>query len=121
MNETITDKLAHALAGVEDLDHLASLYVTSSVADTAPALQSALRNLWQAELARRAGNEIEGLPLPDFSKWHPGNLLEAGPVIIGSAEVASLTGDPTLMAFSFAMLKYWFVQLAAQHCEAVQQ
>jgi len=121
MNETSIDKLAAALASVEDLDHLASLYVTSSLADTAPALQSSLRNLWQAELARREGEPIEGLPLPDFANWHPGNLIEAGPVIIGSAEVAALTGDPELMAFSFALLQYWFVQLATQHCEAVTQ
>jgi len=118
--ETTADKFAAAILDVEDLDTMAALYVTSSIADTAPALQGAMRNLWQAELARRDGEDTEGLPLPKFDDWHPINLLEAGPVIIGSAEVASLSGDPTLMAFSFALLQYWFTQLAAQHCEAVQ-
>jgi len=73
-----------------------------------------------AALARRNGEDVEELPLPDFENWHTVNILQAGPVIIGSAEFTSLAGEPTLMNFAFALLQYWFTQLAAQHCEAVQ-
>jgi len=119
MLEKTADKLAEALLAVEDLDLLASLYVTSSLADAAPALQGTMRNLWQAEVARRKGGDVEALPLPDFAKWNPINLLECGPTIIAACEVAAISGEPTLLNFAFALLKYWFVQLAEQHCEAI--
>ncbi len=116
----IVGRLAQALLLAPDLDALLTLYVSNELADTAPELQRSMRQLFQTERKRReTENTLEEIGLPPFSEWSPVAWLRAGPVIIGCAETAAMTGDPGTADFGFALLQWWFLQISQQVTEAI--
>lgn len=115
----ISDRLGVALLQAPDLDAIQELYVSTETADTCPELQRAMLAMIGPERKRReTDGEFEGVVLPVFSEWAPQAWMRAGVVVIAASETAAMTGDPATTDFGFAMLQWWFVQIATQTSEA---
>lgn len=109
--------LITALMEVEDIDHLQGIYCSNSIADTAPAVQKVLHDLFQAERKRRSLGDVDSFGLPVLSSWHPVNLLQAGAFLIPACEAGAMAEDPAIQNFGFRLLQYYFGELAKAHLE----
>lgn len=113
-SEAMTNLVARATVALQrvNLDSAMSFWVANSQADEDPTMQKAMRQLFQTELLRRSGTEINGYAFPAFEEWGAESMLSAGGFIRTIAEASSKSGDPGLMDLAFRMFDLWLIGLA---------